>query len=32
MHPQPMEAERLNLIESTIADLRTRAAEARRYL
>jgi hypothetical protein len=28
----PMEAERLNLISSTIADLRTRADEARRYL
>jgi hypothetical protein len=27
-----MEAERLNLIETTLADLRTRAAELRRYL
>ena len=28
----PMEAERQNLIEATLADLRVRAAEARRYL
>ena len=30
--PNSMEAERQNLIASTLADLRSRAAEARRYL
>jgi len=30
--PRAMEAERLNQIATTLADLRTRAAELRRYL